>query len=71
MDELARPLEARLAREVLASAVGEELFIACLCVDLLAFMVCMHGDTRRLDPEQSRDQPGVDDAIASGLVGRA
>jgi hypothetical protein len=46
--------------------VAEELLIVSRCVESLAFMACMEI----LDPEQSRDQPGVDDAAARGLVGR-
>ncbi|CAM0906496.1 unnamed protein product [Alopecurus aequalis] len=47
--------------------VAEELLIVSRCVESLAFMACMEI----LDPEQSRDQPGVDDAGVRGqLVGR-
>ncbi|VAH44340.1 unnamed protein product [Triticum turgidum subsp. durum] len=46
--------------------VAEELLIVSRCVESLAFMACMEI----LDPEQRRDQPGVDDAGARGLVGR-
>lgn len=46
--------------------VAEELLIVSRCVESLAFMACMEI----LDPEQRRDQPGVDDAGARALVGR-
>ncbi|XP_051215159.1 BTB/POZ domain-containing protein At5g48130 [Lolium perenne] len=46
--------------------VAEELLIVSRCVESLAFMACMEI----LDPEQSRDQPGVDDVAVRGLVGR-
>jgi hypothetical protein len=43
--------------------LAEELLIdPRLCVNSLAFTVCMHGDPR--PRVESRDQPGVDDTAA-------